>query len=149
VAHLRQRAGAPVGSIGRSLPSGPAEDLVHLRRQDRAGPPRAWGLFLYTGDSWFDEPLLPQSHGLAGDSPGLGNFSVGLVRGGHSQDLGALHPARSQSTAPGEPLEVVLLFLTQPHLGRSRHCGYPFGPGFRSFSPVAIGWEWFRSSARS
>src|SRR6266849_6407994 len=99
VAHLRQRAGAPVGSIGRSLPSGHAEDLVNLRRQYRARPSRAWGIFLYTCDSLFDETLLPQSDGLPGDSQGLGNFSIGLVSGGHYQDLRALYQSRSQSTA--------------------------------------------------
>src|SRR5438105_3245560 len=51
LADLRQRAGAPVGSRGRSLPSGYAEDLVDLQRQYSAGSPRAWGIFLYTGDS--------------------------------------------------------------------------------------------------
>src|SRR5712691_9029985 len=83
LADMRQRAGAPVGSIGRSLPSGHAEDLVDLRGQYRGGPPRAWSIFLYTGDSLLDETLQPQSHGLPGDSQGLGNFSFGFVRGGH------------------------------------------------------------------
>src|SRR5437762_5286111 len=57
LADLRQRAGAPVGSRGRSLPRGHAEDLINLRRQYRAGPPRAWGIFLYTGNSLLDETL--------------------------------------------------------------------------------------------
>src|SRR5207249_9456905 len=114
LADLRQRAGAPVGSRGRSLPSGQAEDLVDLWRQYRAGPPRARGIFLYTRDSLLDETLLPQSHRLAGDSQGLGNFLIGLVSGGHQQDLGTLHHPRSQSTAAREAIEVVLLFVTQP-----------------------------------
>src|SRR6266852_5793781 len=63
LADLRQRAGAPVGSIGRSLPSGHAEDLVDLRGQYRAEPPRAWGIFLNAGHPLLDEALLPQSHG--------------------------------------------------------------------------------------
>src|SRR5438876_11526537 len=41
LADLRQRAGAPVGSIGRSLAGGLAQDFVNLRLQDDSGSTRA------------------------------------------------------------------------------------------------------------
>ena len=68
--------------------------------------------------------------------------------------LGGIVPGRLRDAIAAQPwwlqaLEVVLLFLTQPHLGGSRHCGYPFGRGFRCFSTLAIRGEWFRSSANS
>src|SRR5260370_34245011 len=55
LADLRQRASAPAGSRGRSLPSEYAEELVDLQRQYRLRPTDGLGIFLHTGYSYLGE----------------------------------------------------------------------------------------------
>ena len=84
-----------------------ADDLIDAGRSDSARPPGAGSFFLNSGNSLLDESTPPEPDSLPHDSHGLGNLLIGLTRGGHQDNLCALHQPCSKGATTREALQIV------------------------------------------
>jgi hypothetical protein len=82
--------------------------LIYARRRVQSRPPGAGSVLLNSGDALLDKPTPPESDGLPHDSHGLGNLLIRLTRGGHQDNLCALHQSCGKGAATREGFQIVL-----------------------------------------
>ncbi len=112
-----QGSGTPVGGRDRSRLRGETDDLVKGRRLDANRSPRAWPI-LQTIHAFGREPLSPAAHGLSAQAHFFGDLLIVQADRRSYYDSRPLHQTHRQGPAARESLQIVLLLLAQPHLGR-------------------------------